>query len=403
MDFRSIEEALLLTLIAENYGESKQLIKSKDIDFDRLVRLAHRHKLLPLICNRLLLIAEVLPQEVLENAKRTLIASAALHTHIRHKLHTFTEQCSKHDIDFLLIKGYAIEKSPLRQMSDLDVLINKKDIENTFEVLQSYGYLYVGSGVLSKREMENPQSQYRWNNQYQFQAPDSNLVIEVHTNLFEKDRIRLENLDGLLENVDIFWQNRIWDSDLQCYLPVKEATLALLCVHSATKRSPAANTFIIRQAHDIAKLLENGINEEYYLSICTTFRIQYYAFFSLSLTAKILKSESAEKLSRDLKSTLTKGEKYLGKVHLRCYKGPGNASVLRRKQYALFMPLIIGGGFTKSIRWYKEAIFAPLWIQEKRFGIDRTSPLIYLTYLFGPIYRISNAIKNRKMEKKARL
>jgi hypothetical protein len=45
-------------------------------------------------------------------------------------------------------KGFAVDKDPLRRMNDLDVLIDEKDFERVFIVLERAGYRYTGSSIL---------------------------------------------------------------------------------------------------------------------------------------------------------------------------------------------------------------------------------------------------------------
>jgi len=270
----------------------------------------------------------------------------------------------------------------------LDVLVKNDEIDKIFEVLEKENYKYVGSNVLSKKELNNPKLQYKWNNQFQFKVPNDNIVIEVHTNLFERDRIRLEDLSSLLDNVDVFWKNKKWDNDLQCFLPSIEATLALLCVHTATKRSPSANTFILRQTFDILCILNKDLNYKYFKELCRIWHIEYYVYFSLLLTFNIFNKENCTSLLYYFEKELTSSKKLLAAVHLRSFRGLGNASLFYRKVYAFLMPFVIGNGFYKSIKWYLKVLFPPIWNQEKKFGIKRTSPLIYLTYIYGPFIQL---------------
>ena len=59
------------------------------------------------------------------------------------------------------------------------------------------------------------------------------------------------------------------------------------------------------------------------------------------------------------------------------------------------MPVAIGGSLRKTIRWYREAILPPLWLQEARTGVKRSSPLIYPMYLLRPLTRVYRALKRR--------
>ncbi len=393
------EEKVILYLLHKNLSIAVSLPKELDIDYKQLDALAQKHKVAPTIYKELLKEKDEIeiPKEVTFYGQKIITATMVIHSHIRQKLRLFSELLFNNNIDFMLIKGYAIDKSPLRQMNDLDVLIKEKDIDKTFEVLQKAGYLYVGSFVLSQKEIENPKKQYTWNNQFQFKVPQSQLVIEVHTNLFERGRIRTEKLDKLLDNVDLFWKNHYWDPELRCNIPTKEATLALLCMHSAIKYYPAVERFILRQSYDIANLLKKNLDEDYFMYLCFSWKIEYYVYFSLILTSKIFHTCKAEQIALQFRPLLKRSEHFLAIVHLRTYQGVERTSRFYRIIYSISMPFIIGGGMSKALRWYKERLFPPLYIQERKFCIKRTSPLIYFTYVYGPIRRIVKFCINKKL------
>src|SRR6056297_3395422 len=182
----SLEARLIFLLVRDYISEADQLIKKSSINYKKVLNIAHSHKVLPLICKKLLHLPNnsELSSEIKDDANKILLKAAAIHSHMRHELHVFSDLCSKNNIDFLLIKGFAVDKSPLRQMNDIDVLIHKKDLDKVFTLLKSNGYTYVGSNILSEKELKNPEIQYNWNNQFQFRVPNSKLTVEVHTNLF---------------------------------------------------------------------------------------------------------------------------------------------------------------------------------------------------------------------------
>ena len=163
--------------------------------------------------------------------------------------------------------------------------------------------------------------------------------------------------------------------------------MALLCMHSATKRSPAHNTYILRHAYDIAKIFQQNLDMEHFLFLCHEWEIEYYACTALHLTSLSMGIQQPLEAAALLESGLTPRQKRLSEIHLKCFKGLGNASLFYRKLYALYMPLAIGGSFRKALRWYRELIFPTLWQQRSRFNIKQNSPTVFLAYLYGPFVR----------------
>ena len=389
--YTSDNERLIVALLKNDSAGAGRLADGGKIRPEKVLRLADRHMLGAIVCDRL---SRLRPE--LAEAGNMVRAAAAVNMRLRYELKLAADLFRAANIDFLLIKGFAVDKSPLRRTNDIDILIREQDLTESFAALEKAGYRYTGSGVMSEKEITEPLDTLGWNNQFQFQSPVNPVNIEVHTNLFERDRIRLENLDRLLDNVNVFWEGKVWDGEIGCFTPSPEATLALLCVHATTKRSPAHNTFILRHAYDIAGLFRKELDTERFLYLCREWGLEYYACTALRLTALCLDIEGEPlRIAASLEPALTSRQLRLSKVHLRCYRGLGHASFFYRKFYAILMPPAIGGGFRKAISWYRQEIFPPVWLQESRFGVKRTSPAIFLTYLYGPFVRLFSLLADR--------
>lgn len=398
--YSSDTEKLIIALLKYDEDVAAQLLDEGQIDPQKLLQLSNRHMILPMILHNLstLKIKNKTRDEILSNQGDQITRAAALHIQLRYELKLVSDILKKEGIDFMLIKGFALDKSPMRQMSDIDLLIEEEDLTLVFTALKESGYRYIGSGVMSQREINEPFKTLHWNNQFQFKSPISPVHIEIHINLFERDRIRLEKLDSLLAKTDLFRENRVWDEELKCYIPSKEASLALLCVHSTTKRSPAHNTYIMRHGYNLASLIKSGIDMERFLQLCSEWKIEYYAYTAFRLTAMILNENKIIEPVAPLEKELTKRQKHLSDVHINCFKGLGDASLLQRKRYALHMPGAIGGKFRKTLTWYRQQLFPPLYSQESRFGVSKESPAIFFTYVYGPVLHAFRLLE-RKMHK----
>ncbi len=393
-----MEERLIAALAASQRETAQAIVNTHPIDLAALAHLSAQHMVSTLVLQRLsaLQLPAALQERTSALSREAVFATMAANARYRRELALLAGLFADVEIDFVLIKGQAVDKDPLRRTNDLDVLIRQADLQRAFAALEHSGYEYAGSGVLSEKERRRPESQLAWNNQFQFRSPHSGLSVEVHINLFERDRIRLENLDRLLDNIQLFWEGRSWDSELGCFVPAAEASLALLCVHSATKRSPAHNTYILRHAYDIVQLLERGVDQERFLTLCRVWGIAYYAYVSLRLAALSLGAAAPAAAAAQLEPELSARTRRLAEIHCRCFRGLGRASAYHRMRYTLYMPFAIGGGLHKALVWYRQAILPPLWKQEERFGISRSSPAIYLTYLVAPFARAYAALGGRR-------
>jgi hypothetical protein len=394
--YTSDNERLIPALLKDNRSEAQKILDSGTASLSEVMRLAERHMVDVIILKqlaRLRLNGAAASSFIPEYAER-LREAAALHVRLRYELKQAARTLRQAGIDVLHIKGFAIDRSPLRRMNDIDLLIRARDLDSAFSTLEQAGYRYMGSGVMSEKEIRKPFSTLEWNNQFQFESPTSPVSVEIHTNLFERDRIRLENLDTLLDGVALFWEGRVWDEELACFIPSAEASLALLCMHSTTKRSPAHNTYVLRHAYDIWNICQQAFNGERFRFLCRQWEIQYYAYTALRLSALSLGIEQLDEAASALEPALTSRQRSLSDLHLKCFRGLGHASFLYRKIYTLRMPTAIGGGLRKALAWYRRAVFPPLYRQEQLFGIRRSSPAIYLTYLYGPFLRIYELIRH---------
>ncbi|ORC32655.1 hypothetical protein B4O97_15970 [Marispirochaeta aestuarii] len=388
-EYSSNEEKLIIALLNRNNVSALDIAENTTLNTRKLVSMADRHMVFPLILDRLfhLPLQNIPADELFPKGRRIIIAAAAVNMKLRSELSRTTRILGKEGISFLLIKGFAVDKNPLRKTNDIDILIHREDLHRTVALLEKAGYNYTGSGVMSAKEIQNPFGTLDWNNQFQFETPSGGVSLEVHTNLFERDRIRLEKLDKFLDNVDLFWKESRFDEELGCSIPSTEATLALLCVHSSTKRSPAHNTYIARHAYDILQTLKCGVDQSRFISLCTSWGLEYYAYTALYLTSLCLNTDAPLNAAAPLEDLLSKRCKRLADIHLKCFRGLGHASFFYRMLFALLMPMAIGGNLRKILRHYRLIVFPPLWQQENLFGVRRDSAAIYLTYLYGPFVR----------------
>jgi hypothetical protein len=393
--YSSKEERLIIALLKGDDTTALDIVENTTLNTRKLVSMADQHMVFPLILDRFFRLPTkiIAPEELFPEGRRIIIAAAAVNMRLRSELSLSTRLLEKEGISFLLIKGFAIDKNPLRKTNDIDILIHRADLHRTVTLLEKVGYRYTGSGVLSAKERLNPFGTIDWNNQFQFEVPSGGVSLEVHTNLFERDRIRLEKLDKFLDNVDLFWKESRLDEELGCNIPSPEATLALLCVHSSTKRSPAYNTYIARHAYDILQTLKHGVDQSRFISLCTSWGLEYYAYTALCLTSLCLNTKTPLNTTAQLENLLSKRCKRLADVHRKCFRGLGNASYFYRMLFTILMPMAIGGSFRKILRHYRQIAFPPLWKQENRFGVRRDSAAIYLTYLYGPFVRAFVIIK----------
>ncbi|MDC7221502.1 MAG: nucleotidyltransferase family protein [Spirochaetales bacterium] len=384
------EERLILALLNEDYIEAESLLANLElISFPVVFDLGGYHRILPLILKRLLdHFTPLLSEDFLHVARFLILQQMTANKLHRQELLNTSKLLTEAGFEVMLMKGisYDPEETYPRTYGDVDLLVEENKIREIVACLEEAGYEYQGSFILSREEKKDIEGQLHWNNQYQFKCPKSTQVIEVHINLFERDRIRLENLKALLDRPELFKEKRSWNEELSCYLPGTEATLMLLCLQCSLKRALYNNTFLLRHMADAAILLERGVDGDGFLRLCREGEVCYHACFSLRLYGNISGRALPEWMEK-LEKELTLHERFLMKKHLKCLKNLRNSRVLRRWQYNHLAPFIIGGTLRQRLKWLWHN-YVPTRVQQEnryyKFGFRKESPLIFLTYFLNP-------------------
>lgn len=397
---RSELSQILLRLLQGDIEEISQLSSDGTVPLEQLLALAGIHLVDGQAASNLLGLsgAEDERRQLLE-ATRFVQAAVAVNMRLKAELFRVGDVLRAAEVPFLLIKGFAIDRSPLRVMNDIDVLIHPIDLERCVNSLLASGYRFMGSEVMSENERRQPMLSSHWNNQFQFISPAYPVSVEIHISPFETQNIRLENLGRLNSDAAPFWQHSSMVAELGCPIPRIEVSLALLCVHATTKRSAAHNTFILRHALDIFRILDSGMDSKTFVQLCRRWEIAYYAYTAISVSAKALERPAAPEFVDSLRGDLTPAQRLLSNVHIKCYRDLFDASRWYRFLYAVFMPWAIGGGFRKSLQWYVRLAFPPRWQQEQRYGVSRSSPAFVLSYVYGPFLRLFSRQKGRFQDK----
>jgi hypothetical protein len=145
------EERLLLSLCRLQFtGEQKRTIGDligQTEDWDKFVTLANEHGLIALCWYNIDETgnSEKIPEKILERLHKGYLTSLARNTQIFELLNNVLRIAEKENIDVLLIKGLALEKTVygnrgLRQMNDLDILVRNCDAIRLRKALLKNGF-----------------------------------------------------------------------------------------------------------------------------------------------------------------------------------------------------------------------------------------------------------------------
>lgn len=144
------EDQLLLCCVntwkdAKNETKIKSLINS-DLDWDYLLELASRHKLLPLLYWQLEHIClDEIPSEFMQNLKEFLKNNASKNLFFMKEVIEVIKTLNEQDIQSVPYKGPILAQQAygnltMRQFGDIDLFVRKDDVPRIKEILISKGY-----------------------------------------------------------------------------------------------------------------------------------------------------------------------------------------------------------------------------------------------------------------------
>jgi hypothetical protein len=318
---------------------------------------------------------------------------------------------SARGIPCMLIKGLAIDRSMVRVSGDIDLLVKPDTLIDAVEaLLQLPGYRFRKpapgddgdewrlSGRLAEGDKVRIRRLMPVTHEFQLFNTELGILVELHINLFfrrGKGFERFENIDGFLDGIGRVWDSCRQDPELGCMVPSPEHSLLLMCMHNALKRSPSNNRFRLSTVVDIDGLATADIDWTAFLEDCRRFDVVPFAYFSLRLARRLMKTPLPAFVLADLKSGCREFQLMAIRFHLRCVGSLRTGSYLYRGLYQSIGPFAFGGS---GIAKLAGALFLPLWLSPLRklssIRYSRGSSLHFLLrLLFDPFSSLIRAAK----------
>jgi hypothetical protein len=397
-----IEDTLVLELCkkTKNAHAIDEIIRKRNFKLKYLFHIVDKHFIKPFVLNELLKhsLPEPVKDIVVAEAKSAVLETTLRNQMIKREFFRIKSVFEEHGIDFMLMKGLSLDFTGIRTIGDLDILIREKDLIIADKLLKDTGYDYVGdvlNSLIKNNEKKDLVKQLDWNNQFQYHNTRNRLLIELHTNLFERSRAYDFDLEILLSGIDMFWNGRQWDEDLQSFVFCNEDRLILMCLHTALKRSPYTNQFALRNLLDISALIERKIDWNRFITTSQQLRISSFIIFSLSLAIKLLSEEIPDSTLNELQQHCTKGQKFLNVIHLKSFNNLESNGLFFSNVFKMFSPFIYQKKMLPRIKRILliPVIFPPRRLMAKRYHIDKNNPLIFAMYLLNPFWWIFLLVK----------
>jgi Uncharacterised nucleotidyltransferase len=206
----------------------------QDLDWQRLIRLAGSHGVLPLLYRSLSrnssdAVAKVVLDQLRETSRSNVQHNLSLTAELLRLLDFFAD----HGINAIPFKGPVLAASvykdlSLRQFSDLDVLVNRDDIVTAGDLLASQGYqATTDDGAASEQNLDPDDVAYFEPRLYTFLHRDHGTRVDLQWRVTEKYfSLSLEENPGRDRLVPVTVAGR----SVLTFAPMD---LLLLCVHGA--------------------------------------------------------------------------------------------------------------------------------------------------------------------------
>lgn len=193
----------------------------------------------------------------------------------------------------------------------------------------------------------------------------------------------------------MFWSGRQRNEDLQSYVFCNEDQLILMCLHTALKRSPYANQFVLRNLLDMNALIECGIDWNRFITVTQQLQISSFALFSFSLAIKLLSVRIPDFTLHELQQHCTKGQKFLNVIHLKSFHNLQSNGLFFSNIFKMFSPFIYQKKMLPRIKRILliPVIFPPRRLMATRYHLSKNNPLIFAAYLLNPFWWIFLLLK----------
>lgn len=402
------ESQVLVEILCNNKWNDNWI---EDIETDVFIKLAVKNKVLSTVSHK-----------IFEKGIDSLFQGTKAHSRLKEALllnqrdilayktilNLLTHHFSEKNIDLCLLKGLSLVGDVPRDMGDLDLLIHEADLLIAIELMEELGFSYVGdkrNHYIKKTEVRKWDKLKTWSNQFEFFDRETGVLVELHTNLFERYRVYPFKLDLFLDSIDEFWLRSIWSEKLQCRILSIEDRLWLLTMHNSIKRSAPNNQFVLRSILDIRNILEE-YSPDWINIIERALKTNTLVFliYSLEMTSLFFPQLIEEKPILSGNLLLNRKEKKLKQVMDRCFlnlKYVDNYFIII---YRFILPFIVKSRLSHKLKSISilGILFPPYWRLHTVYGVSENSKLLPFLYIFEPIRWLKMAIIaiRRKSERK---
>jgi len=343
------------------------------------------------------------------HCKKLLLLWEQEKTIYRNTLFFVEQQFKKSHIDSCLLKGLSLYSDGLpRDMGDLDILIYEKDLFKAIDILRSAGYVYVGDRrkafLRSYERGGNFKALMKWSNQFEFLDEKSGLLIELHTNVFERKRVYPFDMDPICNNVAEIMERKKYHKDLQCDVPCPEDRLWLLAMHNGMRRTHFRGSFSFRYIMEMSEQIKlNPINWELLIDYSKKTSTSGFVYFSLKMCNDFFPGLVDPTVLEKLYNNLTFLQRKLHHIQFRCFRSLTSGRKFYILLFKILLPFCYHGTLLDKL---KSILIVPHMVRPREqlariYGVDYYSSMIPFLYICEPFRGIvsfwSKCIKRKRV------
>ena len=391
----TVEDKLLLTASGLNLSEKSLLLVDELVssvsDWNYFTNNVIRNSVAPLVYKNVSLSKNQseIPQDTLFKFKQVYIKSLSrnmvLYEHFRNAVNAF----SAHGISVIALKGIFLAESiyrdiGLRQMSDIDILAKKEDVENCRRILLDSGY----------KSYERFKTNFIKDHLEVKHIPPlvlNNVSIEIHLKVLPDDYHYNVNIENYWENAKPVTIN---GTNTLALSP--NDLLQHLCVHLDHHFSKGKiQLFSFCDIAEVIKYYQNKIDWDLLEETCTRYNCTKNIFSLLFLTEKYFNVTLPDHIIRQAGRCIDAETEDLFILYL---KGNGR-EIARKINNNNIERLQKINGFTNKIKYLLGDTFPTRTFMKQRYLIKQ-KPLIYWYYLVriksGVIGLFSHLLKSKR-------
>lgn len=365
------------------HEDTKQKIRDilkYDLNWDYIIDVSMKLAISPIMFHNLRKagVNGAIPIEKMNQLKSLYYLNATHNLFIFNKLNEILNTFNEFNIPVIILKGGILaqvvyQNIALRSMSDIDLLVEKKDLINVRKIMQNLGYVQHDGWVEEKKVHSH--------HLVPFTNQEKSIKIDIHWNL------------GMRENIFPIKMEDMWKRALKIkvfkydsYMQSPEDLLIHLAIHLTFQHYCDLGLRGLCDIYETIQFYKDDINWDYLVEISKKYRVGHLVYFALVLTQKVYSAEIPGKVFDLLQPRCSQ-------IQLTRLKNTSIEDIIELNVTKFKTPLA-RIQWIKSTRDKRKFLFNHLFPSydeiAMRYSFSVSSKFIYFLYLIRPFLLIMN-------------